>query len=69
MQFQPGYYLGQMGEYSPAEAERLRGELAERVAEGSLRVTFMEVWDGFATFNVHHVSGPVMKGTFEIGGL
>lgn len=68
MQCQPDYYMGAMGQLGEAEATRLRDTLAERVADGSLRVTFIEVWDGYYAFNVHHISGPTMKGTFEIGG-
>ncbi len=69
IQSQPNIDLSRMGELTDAEAANLREVLAERIAEQSVKVTFLERWDNGLTFRVHHLSGPTMKGTFDIQGI
>lgn len=68
LQSRPGYDLGRLGDIDEAEAADLRATLAERVADGSLKVTFLENWDNGRTYRVHHISGETLKGTFDIEG-
>ena len=69
LQTQVEHSVGRLGDLSEAEARTLRDTMAARIAEGSIKVTFLEVWDKCHVFRVHHISGDVMKGTFDVEGV
>jgi hypothetical protein len=69
LQTQVEHAVGRLGDLTEAEASALRDVLATRIADGSIKVTFLEVWDRCHVFRVHHISGEVMKGTFDVEGV
>lgn len=69
LQTQVEHSVGRLGDLSEAEATKLRDDIATRIADGSIKVTFLELWDRCHTFRVHHISGPEMKGTFDVEGV